>query len=1174
MSNFYNKTVILLAAFVLLLGFPQRMVAQTIPKFKVIAFYSASFDIAHISFANEANVWFAEQAEKYNFQYESTKNWNNLNASFLSNYQVVMFLDDQPTAAAQRSAFQKYMEGGGGFIGFHVCAFNTNAANWDWYHNQFLATGAFRTNTWGPTKAIFKVEDNTHPASKDLPAKFTSAVSEWYGWTKDLRTNPNIRILCSIDPSSFPLGTDPNQSWYSGYFPVVWTNKNYKMLYANFGHNDIDYGNNNATKSFTFSNPTQNTIIINQLMYLGNYATAPVLNIPGTCQAELYNLSNGISKQNTTDAGAGQNIGFIDAGDWMDYSVDVKSSGRYKVEYRVASQNGGGNIQLRAGTTTLATTAVPFTGGWQTWSTVSATVPLTAGKQTLRVHAGTGGYNLNWIRFTADGITNQAPVVTLTAPVANANFVAPASVTITANASDADGTVSKVEFYNGSTLLGTRVAAPYTFAWTNLAAGAYAITAKATDNAGLASTSSTVNITVINPILETSYNGIAMNLPGKIEAEHYNLGGEGLAYHDSETANQSGAFRTDGVDLEATTDAGGGYNVGYTAAGEWLNYFVQVAANGNYSFSFRTAATSATGKVRVEVDGVNVTGSVALPNTGGWQTWATTTVGNVPLTAGPHKVRLFVEAAGFNLNHIVVNALVPVIPPTVSLTAPLSTDNFIAPASVSIAAHAADQDGSISKVEFYNGTTLLGTVTAAPYAFTWSNVASGTYTITVRATDNVGASSTSAAVSIVVKPSVIVEQPYGGTPVNIPGTIQAEHYNLGGEGIAYHDSENANQGGAYRTDGVDVQATTDAGGGYNVGYTAAGEWLNYLVNVTASGNYSFSFRTAGTGTTSKVRMEVDGVDASGDVALPNTGGWQIWTTTTIGNVPLTAGVHKIRLFVVAAGFNINYVTVSTVVPNQSPVVVLTAPITNTVLFAPATLSLSATASDADGSVSKVEFFSGATLLATDVTAPYSYNWTNLPVGTYNITAKATDNKGAFSTSDLAIVNVNPVVVNNPCTNIPAYQENNGYAAGSKVKNAGNQYQCKPYPYSGWCNGSAWAYAPGAGAYWSDAWTLIGSCTSSARSFDASAADEAVMSNAPNPFTGMTNVRVSVAEAGKVSVKVYDLSGAWVATVVEDFLHAGTHHYDYDASSLKVNVYLMKYIHENGTTVVRKIVKSE
>jgi hypothetical protein len=245
--------------------------AAATPAFKVIAFYNGTWDAAHISFVKEANQWFPQIAAQNNFSYTATNDWSQLNTGNLAQYKVVIFLDDLPPSG-QRAAFQQYMQNGGGFLGFHVSAFNTNPANWDWYHNQFLGTGAFRSNTWGPTTSVLRVENRTHPSTVRLPATFTSSVSEWYSWNNDLRTNPNINILASIDPTSFPLGTDPNQTWYSGYYPILWTNKNYKMLYANFGHNAMDYANN-ITLSYTFSSEVQNRFIIDGLLWLGGGTT-------------------------------------------------------------------------------------------------------------------------------------------------------------------------------------------------------------------------------------------------------------------------------------------------------------------------------------------------------------------------------------------------------------------------------------------------------------------------------------------------------------------------------------------------------------------------------------------------------------------------------------------------------------------------------------------------------------------------------------------------------------------------------------------------------------------------------------------------------------------------------------------------------------------------------------
>jgi hypothetical protein len=245
-------------------------------EFKVIAFYTGKNDQAHVSFVNEANGWFSDISKKEHFIYQSTNNWDNLNAEYLSDYQVVIFLDTRPEVESQRKAFEQYMKNGGAFMGFHFSAFaltpSMYSQNWDWYHNEFLGSGEYKGNTWRPTSAILKVEDSKHPAMKHLPSTFTAQPNEWYSWKNDLRKNPDIKVLASIDPSSYPLGTGPKEweIWHSGDYPVVWTNTKYRMIYINMGHNDIDYEHGtNKELSFTCVNPVQNRMIINALYWLG-----------------------------------------------------------------------------------------------------------------------------------------------------------------------------------------------------------------------------------------------------------------------------------------------------------------------------------------------------------------------------------------------------------------------------------------------------------------------------------------------------------------------------------------------------------------------------------------------------------------------------------------------------------------------------------------------------------------------------------------------------------------------------------------------------------------------------------------------------------------------------------------------------------------------------------------
>ena len=199
-----------------------------------------------------------------------------MNSRFLADYQVIIFLDTRPDSSTQRKAFREYMENGGAWLGFHFSGFALTPSaypqNWDWYHNQFLGAGEYKGNTWHPTTAVLRVENHNNPSTRNLPETFIASPNEWYKWQNDLSKNPDIQILISIDSTSYPLGTGPKpyEIWHSGYYPVVWTNKNYKMLYVNMGHNDIDYDNKtNKELSHTFGNEIQDKLVIDALLWLG-----------------------------------------------------------------------------------------------------------------------------------------------------------------------------------------------------------------------------------------------------------------------------------------------------------------------------------------------------------------------------------------------------------------------------------------------------------------------------------------------------------------------------------------------------------------------------------------------------------------------------------------------------------------------------------------------------------------------------------------------------------------------------------------------------------------------------------------------------------------------------------------------------------------------------------------
>jgi len=270
-------SVVLLTAFVA--PMPARDAQSHPPAFRVLAFFTGQRDQAHISCVREAVRWFPEVAARQGFAFDTTSNWARLADDSLGNVDVVVFLDTRPEDPAQRAAFERYMKNGGAWMGFHFSAFALSPsdypANWPWYHDTFLGSGQYVSNTWRPTSAVLRVEDRTHPVTRALPATFASSPNEWYRWEHDLRTNPDIDILLSIDPASFPLGTGPkpHEIWHDGYYPVAWTNRRYRMVYFNMGHNDIDYEHKvdttNRTLSHTFGNAVQDGMVLDALLWLG-----------------------------------------------------------------------------------------------------------------------------------------------------------------------------------------------------------------------------------------------------------------------------------------------------------------------------------------------------------------------------------------------------------------------------------------------------------------------------------------------------------------------------------------------------------------------------------------------------------------------------------------------------------------------------------------------------------------------------------------------------------------------------------------------------------------------------------------------------------------------------------------------------------------------------------------
>ncbi|QXP56124.1 carbohydrate-binding protein [Cellulophaga sp. HaHa_2_95] len=148
--------------------------------------------------------------------------------------------------------------------------------------------------------------------------------------------------------------------------------------------------------------------------------------------------------------------------------------------------------------------------------------------------------------------------------------------------------------------------------------------------------------------------------------------------------------------------------------------------------------------------------------------------------------------------------------------------------------------------------------------------------------------------------------PFNGTAQSIPGKIQAEDFDKGGLNLSYNDTDITNKGNSYRvTEGVDIQPTTDLGGGYNIGWTKAGEWLEYTVDFTKTQPYDFFPRIASINNNGQLNIKIDGKSISNPINIPDTGGYQTYENLYLSNIPVEKGIHIVRIEIIKGGFNIN-----------------------------------------------------------------------------------------------------------------------------------------------------------------------------------------------------------------------------------------------------------------------------
>ncbi len=476
------------------------------------------------------------------------------------------------------------------------------------------------------------------------------------------------------------------------------------------------------------------------------------------------------------------------------------------------------------------------------------------------------------VAITVTAAPNQLPTVSITSPTAGQSFPAPASQTIAATASDTDGTIVGVDFYVGTQLVGTDTTSPYTAAWSNVAAGSYSLTAVARDNAGGARTSAAVAVTVTGtglpaPWANGDIGGPALAGSASLSGTTFTATGAGVDIFGTKDEFQF-VYQPRQGDVEIVARLASlqqndpwskaGVMIRETLTGGSRHGMMLGSPMNGWRFQRRLQTDAVTpngvgpagplpGWVRLVRLGNVVTGYQSADGV----TWTVVGTDTIPMASTVY-VGLAVtshnpgarSAATFT-NVTVSTPTAANQPPTVAITSPAAGASFIAPANVTINASASDTDGTVTRVDFYRGSTLVGSDTTSPYSVVWTGAAAGSYSLTAIAVDDDGATRTSAAVAITVTP---------------------------------------------------------------------------------------------------------------------------------------------------AG-------------NQLPNVSITSPVSGQSFTAPASQTIAATASDTDGTIVGVDFYVGTQLLGTDTTSPYTMAWSNVAAGSYSLTAVARDNSGGARTSAAVAVTV-------------------------------------------------------------------------------------------------------------------------------------------------------------------------
>lgn len=415
--------------------------------------------------------------------------------------------------------------------------------------------------------------------------------------------------------------------------------------------------------------------------------------------------------------------------------------------------------------------------------------------------------------------------------------------------------------------------------------------------------------------VRSTFKGV-IDLPGTIEFENFDVCREGVTFHDSDNKNEGDTtYRNDGEGVDIVT-GNNGWAIGYTAGGEWLEYTVDVKEAGYYSFEAYASSGLDGSSFSIGLDEkgeIKNLANVPVYNSGDWNVYGKVS-GRLsePLTAGKHIVRVTIQGAYCNIDKVELKKI-ELNDIAMKVTSKAESDttadgNELFFLTIGDVEQLCVETSSVSNttvdvIKAFNKGIQVATMEKAPYAFDFEAKTLGQTDLDLIAYDVNGGESPIKTISVYVKNR---RTPYSGI-IDLPGTIEVENYDNGGQDVAYNDASTDNEGNAnFRTgERVDI---VKGNGGRALGYTAVGEWLLYSVEVEKTMTYYWGAVVSSGVNGSSFRLFLDDEDITGKISVPQTGNnnWDNYTTV-MGEtlVDLQAGEHVLKLAIEGANCNID-----------------------------------------------------------------------------------------------------------------------------------------------------------------------------------------------------------------------------------------------------------------------------